>query len=137
VGRGVPAAALGCVDVRDVADAHVAALGTPHAAGQRYLLLADSRPCSLLDLVQTLRATGKFAAYPLPEQEAGQVKYWPKYSNYKAEHHLNLNFTPISNSIVDMADALIRLGIVPPPDVVHARLEAARAAAAAAPKAKL
>ena len=106
--------AFPCVDVRDVAAAHVSAIETGHAAGNRYLL-ASTVAYSHLDLANILRRSGKFDGFSIPDTEMAPVKYRGKYNNYKAEHHLNLNYTPIEISIIDMASSLIQLGIVSAP----------------------
>src|SRR3954447_7627329 len=51
----VPRQRFGVADVRDVADAHIRAMTTPAAAGQRFLVLADGPTISWLILAQILR----------------------------------------------------------------------------------
>src|ERR1700677_4313234 len=48
----VPRQRFGVADVRDVADAHIRAMGTPAAAGKRFLVLADGPTISWLWLAQ-------------------------------------------------------------------------------------
>ena len=48
----VPRQRFGVADVRDVADAHIRAMGTPAAAGQRFLVLADGPTISWPRLAQ-------------------------------------------------------------------------------------
>jgi len=51
----VPRQRFGVADVRDVADAHIRAMATPEAAGQRFLVLADGPTISWHRLAQILR----------------------------------------------------------------------------------
>jgi len=108
---GVKAFAFGCVDVRDVAEAHVRAAEVKEANG-RYMV-TTTEAISQLELVDLLRKSGKFDAYPLPTKEVEPVKTRLKYSNAKAQTDLGLKFTSISQTIVDMAISLINLGVVP------------------------
>jgi len=111
VESGVKAYAYGCVDVRDVAEAHVRAAEVKEANGRYILSTTDA--ISQLELVELLRKSSKFDTYPLPTKEAEPVKTRLKYSNTKAQTELGLHFTAISQTIVDMAVSLINLGVVP------------------------
>eukprot|EP01095_Lingulamoeba_sp_RSL-Kostka_P001793 TRINITY_DN1258_c0_g3_i1.p1 TRINITY_DN1258_c0_g3~~TRINITY_DN1258_c0_g3_i1.p1 ORF type:complete len:337 (+),score=103.96 TRINITY_DN1258_c0_g3_i1:52-1062(+) len=109
---GVFPIAFPCIDVRDVATAHVIAIKIGHSKDNRYLL-ATSEAYSHMDLVNILKAYQEFESYPLPDKEMGKVKYRGKYDHYKIEHHFNLNgFIPIEKSVKDMAESLIDFGLV-------------------------
>jgi len=108
---GVKPVAFGCVDVRDVAEAHVRAAEIKAAKGRFMVTSTDA--ISQLELVDLLRQSGKFSAYTLPTKESEPVKTRLKYSNTKAQTDLGLKFVLISQSLVDMALSLIEFGIVP------------------------
>jgi len=108
---GVKPVAFGCVDVRDVAEAHVRAAEIKAAKGRYMVTSTDA--ISQLELVDLLRQSGKFSAYTLPTKESEPVKTRLKYSNTKAQTDLGLKFVLISQSLVDMALSLIEFGIVP------------------------
>jgi len=108
---GVKPIAFGCVDVRDVAEAHVRAAEIKAAKG-RYMVTSKDA-ISQLELVELLRQSGKFSAYNLPTKESEPVKTRLKYSNTKAQNELGLKFISISQAVVDMALSLIEFGVVP------------------------
>ena len=51
-----PRQRFGIADVRDVAQAHIAAMATPEAAGKRYLVLADGPTTTFLEVADVLRS---------------------------------------------------------------------------------
>jgi dihydroflavonol-4-reductase len=60
---------FGVVDVRDVADLHLAAMIHPAAAGERFIAVAG-RPMSILDIAMLLRARMGEAARKAPSRQA-------------------------------------------------------------------
>jgi nucleoside-diphosphate-sugar epimerase len=66
----VPRQRFGVADVRDVADAHIRAMATPAAAGQRFLVLADGPTITYLQLAQILRDRLGQLAERVPTEEA-------------------------------------------------------------------
>lgn len=62
---GVPDVAVPLVDVRDVAAAHISALGAPRAAGQRILVASQEAATPLREVAELLRTT-------FPETRAGR-----------------------------------------------------------------
>eukprot|EP01121_Diplochlamys_sp_Union-15-3_P008653 TRINITY_DN2314_c0_g1_i1.p1 TRINITY_DN2314_c0_g1~~TRINITY_DN2314_c0_g1_i1.p1 ORF type:complete len:324 (-),score=62.26 TRINITY_DN2314_c0_g1_i1:13-984(-) len=102
---------FGCCDVRDVAQAHVAAAENPNSKG-RYML-ATPTAHSHWEISQILVKSGKYSKYPLPTKEAASVTKFPKYNATKTQKELGITFTPLEKSVIDEADALIALGIVP------------------------
>lgn len=105
--------ALGSVDVRDVALAHVVALEKPEAVGKRYIL--SSTTCyTLLDYANILRGDEQFRDFVdrLPDKINGDIGFRPLISHERAEKELGIVFTPIEKTIVDMAKQFIELGMV-------------------------
>ena len=123
----------GFVDVRDVADAHVAAMTTPGASG-RYLCAGETR--SMRALVEYLRGHG-FARARLPRlgldgpfgtrlallaaatQPKGVASYLRshlgrvvRYDNSKVQRELSLRFRPLEESLGDTLADLVRWGHV-------------------------
>lgn len=123
----------GMVDVRDVADAHVAALTKPGVGG-RYLCVADNR--SMQDVVRLLRTlavpnaklpTISFASrlgtwlvrLMSYTQPAGTGEYLrthlgrvPRYDASKAKRELGLQFRDVDQSIRDAVQSLAQWGHV-------------------------
>lgn len=123
----------GFVDVRDVADAHVAAMTAPGASG-RYLCAGETR--SMRALVEFLRGHG-FAHARLPRlgldgpfgtrlallaaatQPKGVASYLRshlgrvvRYDNSKIQRDLALRFRPLETSLEDTLADLVRWGHV-------------------------
>lgn len=99
---------LGCVDVRDVANAHVSAMEVKEAGGKRFIMSSEEG-YGKLELAEMIRK--KFAAYPLPTT-GDEVLYKPKYSSEQAKTVLKVKLTPINVSMASMAGAAVALGIV-------------------------
>jgi len=114
---GVPALSFGAVDVRDVARAHIAAIEKPHAKG-RYILSSE-RGIPRIEFVEILRKY--FPDWPLPDKQIGELSYKGgnvikgKYSNEKAKKELEIEFTPIETSLVEMVNKLIEFGVITKP----------------------
>jgi len=105
---GCPNSAFGVIDLRNVAQAHIACVEKEGANG-RYLL-------SSLEGVPQLQFTPylrkHFPQYPLPETQNGEVAYVPKYSQEKAKRDLGIEFYSIEDTLVWAATGLIELGLV-------------------------
>jgi len=99
--------AFPAIDVRDVVEAHVRAAENPKASG-RYLL-GCSVGVSYLDFANVLAK--KFPKYPIPTKELGPVVR-RRVNNSKVQNELGIKLIPWEQSIVEMAQALIDLGIV-------------------------
>ncbi|KAG5175973.1 hypothetical protein JKP88DRAFT_203281 [Tribonema minus] len=144
----VPALSLVMVDVRDVASAHVAAMTSAAAAGQRFVCAAETR--WLRDLALSVAAPFKPLGYrvptaPLPKlllRIAGlfdksvrglvsQVDKQVFLDNSKSRTVLGLEYRSVAQSFPDMCHSLIRLGYIPKTKQ-YAAWEAASAAAPAA-----
>lgn len=101
--------ALGVVDVRDLAVAHMKAMEIPEAAGKRFICSSELG-VGQLEACDFIRKD--FKAYALPTTEKSPVVYKAKYSNARAKEVLKLRFRPPALSMKDMAHAAVRLGIV-------------------------
>jgi len=101
---------FGAVDVRDIAEAHVRAAENPSANG-RYLVTSPEA-VSNFELSQFIRNSGKFDQYNLPKENPTPATNRLKYSSEKVKKELGLQLSPIDKAMVDMANALIELGIV-------------------------
>ena len=127
---GCPALYFGVVDVRDVADLHLAAMMQPAARGERFLAAAGDF-MSLLDIATVLRNRLGAAAKRVPTR---QIPDWilrvtalaspmvreilPELGKRKNGTHEKarrlLGWAPRSNqeAIVSTAESLLRLGVV-------------------------
>jgi dihydroflavonol-4-reductase len=124
--------AWGMVDVRDVADAHIAAIETPSASG-RYLcagevvtmagLVGVLSEAGWADRVPRWRLTGPVGTALLRAaalfQRSGTRVYLqthlgrrPRYDNSKIQRELGIKFRPARDTIVDTARDLERWGHV-------------------------
>jgi nucleoside-diphosphate-sugar epimerase len=108
-----PRQRFGLVDVRDVADLHIAAMSTPHAAGRRYLALADGPTMTFLDVAQVLRDHLGALADRVPTTEAPGEEPPPLViRNDRAKQELGFRPRPASDTIIDTAQSLRDLGII-------------------------
>jgi len=114
---GMPATAYGAVDIRDCARAHIAGIENPNAKG-RYILSSE-KGISRLEYVNILKK--EFADWPLPDKLIGEIQYKGgnvingRYSHEKAKKDLQIEFTPVEKSLLEMAHKLIELGIISKP----------------------
>jgi nucleoside-diphosphate-sugar epimerase len=125
---GCPDMNIGCVDVRDVAEAHFRAAFTPEAKG-RYVTSGEN--LSFLGLADMLRP--KYGAkYPLPKKNMPQwlimligpffrlskqmlkanLGYPWKADNSKIKKDLNFKFRPISVAVNEFFAQLIEAGVL-------------------------
>jgi dihydroflavonol-4-reductase len=122
--RKLPPIRLQMVDVRDLAELHIAALLAPEAAGQRYIAAGDA--LSLRAVAEILRAdlgdaaqkvgTGEMPAWglrlaglvsPQARQAVPLLKPSPLLSAAKAERELGWAPRPMRRSIGDTARSLM------------------------------
>jgi nucleoside-diphosphate-sugar epimerase len=109
----VPRQRFGIADVRDVADAHRAAMAVPEAAGKRYLVLADGPTTTFLGVAQVLRERlGDFAANAPTEEAPGEEPAPLTISNARAERELGFRPRPVETTIVETAESLRDLGLL-------------------------
>ena len=108
-----PRQRFGIADVRDVADAHRAAMATPGAAGKRYLLLADGPTTTFLEVAQVLRANLGALAERVPTEEAPGDELPPLIiHNERAKAELGFAPRPVESTIVETAESMRDLGML-------------------------
>lgn len=117
------------IDVRDVAKAHVLAMTTPEASGQRFLCTIESHPIRDIALILAAHLdskgfkipTGKLPSFLLPV-----IAIWDKQvrlilpdvgkplevDNTKLKTVLGLNPRGLDDMSTSMADSLIKYGVV-------------------------
>ena len=124
---GIPRTRFHVVDVRDVAKAHIAAMTTPEAAGQRFCCVAPY--CWAQDIAQILAR--HFPAYRVPTREVPSflirlVAVFDKtvrlvvddldkeytLSTTKIQKTLHWQPRPVEETIVEMAENMIAQGMV-------------------------
>jgi len=128
----IPALTWGCVDVRDVAEAHVRAMETPSASG-RYLCVNEN--LSVRDMVGFMRefgVQGKMPSLGMDNaigtaflkafsyfQPKGMGSYMrshlggvPAYDNAKIRRDLGLEFRPLRASVFDTLADLRQRGLI-------------------------
>jgi len=105
-------AAFACVDVRDVALAHILAFEKPEAHGRYIASSAEAVPH-----VQWARwLAEEFPDYSVPTEESSDPpKPRTKFDNTKIQKGLGIELNSPRKALVDMGHALIKLGVVPPP----------------------
>ena len=109
----VPRQRFGVADVRDVADAHIKAMATPAAAGQRFLVLADGPTISWLQLARILRDRLGQLAERVPTEEAPGAELPDLViHNDRAKRVLGWRPRPAETTIVETAESLRDLGLL-------------------------
>jgi nucleoside-diphosphate-sugar epimerase len=104
---------FGVADVRDVADLHIRAMAAPHAAGKRYLALADGPTISFLQVAQILRQRLGPLAERVPTEEApGPEPPRLVIHNDRAKHELGWRPRSTETTIVDTAESVRDLGLL-------------------------
>ena len=112
----LPRQRFGVVDVRDVADAHIRAMATPAAAGNRYLLLADGPTITWLGLAQILRDyLGPAGDRVTTEEAPGEDPSPLTIHNDRAKQELGWRPRPAEATIVETAESLRELGLLEEP----------------------
>ncbi|MFE3824434.1 SDR family oxidoreductase [Streptomyces sp. NPDC059092] len=126
----VPRLNYAVVDVRDVATAHLLAMETPHAAGNRYICATPS--LWMGEIATVLKAEFGARGYRIPTR---RLPYWLMWlaarrdpavrlalgyygvpalvTAEKAQRELGWTPRPATESIIAAGDTLIRYGIVP------------------------
>ena len=107
-----PRQSFGIADVRDVAQAHVRALETPEAAGQRFLLTSPPAT-SWLQLAQTLRELLGEGAAKAPTREVdGDPVPVNEFDVSRARAVLGWDPRPSADTIADTVTSLSRFGLI-------------------------
>ncbi|WP_278101832.1 NAD-dependent epimerase/dehydratase family protein [Microbacterium proteolyticum] len=108
-----PRQRFGIADVRDVSAAHLAAMGTPDAAGKRYLLLADGPTISWLGVASLLREhLGDLAAAAPTEEVPGDELPPLVIHNERAKAELGFTPRPAETTIFETLDDMRERGML-------------------------
>lgn len=126
---GCPDVGWAVVDVRDVADAHVAALTAPGAAGQRFILAIEH--ASMLDIARILAEKFGARGYKVPTRKVPGwllrvVSTWDKtarlavqelgkrqdLSSARAREVLGFRPHSLEDMVVSMGESMIARGVV-------------------------
>lgn len=122
-----PKVGFNCIDVRDVAAAHIAAMTNPRAAGQRHILVSEFG--WMRDISKALRAAGyktptkdlpNFLVHllaifdPAARQIITELGHRPHISSARAREVLDLELISIENMSLEMAHSMVELGVVKP-----------------------
>lgn len=111
----VPRQRFGIADVRDVAALHIAAMGAPHAAGKRYLALADGPTTTFLGVARVLRERlGELARRVPTEEVPGEEPAPLVIHNERAKRELGFAPRPAEATIVETAESLRDLDLLAP-----------------------
>jgi len=104
----IPNGGMGMVDVEDVAAAHVRAMDTPAAKGQRYLCSAGV--WTWFEVCEMLRTL--FPDRPVPTTGAGAQQDWKMTLNTsKIQTELGLVFRPIEQTLKGQIQSLLDAGL--------------------------
>ena len=106
-----PRQRFGIADVRDVADAHRAAMRVPEAAGKRYLVLADGPTISWLGVAQVLRE--RFGSVLAPTEEVPGDEPPPLViHNERAKRELGLTYRTAEETLVETVESMREMGML-------------------------
>lgn len=127
----MPSNGFSIIDVRDVADLHVAALQHPEAAGERYLATADYTPFSkVADILREAHPDWTITMKQVPDwlikviasfggparQIINDIGNEKVFDGSKGEALLGRKFIGAKESILSTAEAAIRLGLARKPE---------------------
>jgi nucleoside-diphosphate-sugar epimerase len=108
-----PQQRFGIADVRDVADAHRAAMRVPEAAGKRYLVLADGPTISWLGVADVLHSRFGSLAEKAPTQEVPGDDLPPLViHNELAKRELGLGYRTVEETIVKTVESMQEVGML-------------------------
>ncbi|HWM86016.1 MAG TPA: aldehyde reductase [Kofleriaceae bacterium] len=126
---GCPDVGWACVDVRDVASAHLAAMVTPAAAGQRFVIATEH--ASMLDIATILSRQFRERGYKVPTRRVPDwllrlVSTWDRtarlavqelgkrqdVSTARAREVLGFQPRSLEQMVVEMAESMIQHGVV-------------------------
>ena len=115
----VPPLGFGGVDVRDVANAHVAAMtadidapGLKNAHGQARFILSSTEALGV-GYLSALASHPDFAKFRVPTSPAGPAPSFPcRYDNSRAEKYLGVKLRSLDTTLLDGARSLLEHGIV-------------------------
>ena len=121
--KKMTASSFGVVDVRNVADGHVAAMtvdlnqhGLKNDRGEARFILSSECSYPHIDLANVLRTAEEGTLfgdrYPIPTESEGPPSQDVMYSNARARIFLGVEFIPLEKSLVDGAKSLEHFSIV-------------------------
>ena len=110
----IPSNYVPAVDVREVAKAHLLAIKKEEAKGKRYMIVNLTR--NMRDLAAPLITKYKPLGYPVTESMADidPNLYEPQFDNSAAKG-LGITFRDFNQTMLDMADKMIELGMIQKP----------------------
>jgi nucleoside-diphosphate-sugar epimerase len=104
---------FGIVDVRDVADLHIRAMGEPGAAGKRFIGVSDHPAMSYLELAEMLRLRfGPLAARVPTEEAPGDDLPRLVIHNDRAKDELGWRPRPVETTIAETVENLRDRGLL-------------------------
>jgi len=125
----IPELNICLVDVRDVATAHIRALTSPSAVGNRYI--CSSRSMWLSEISQVLHSEFSNQGFKIPKMILPNFLVWfaswwdsdiaailpllgqeMKFNNEKIIKDLDIEFHSVEKSIIEMAYNIIKLGFI-------------------------
>ena len=123
--HGSPPACIGCVDVRDVIDAHIEAMLRPEAKNNRYLCQSTYR-YTFLEMADLIRESDDFKNYPMPTKYMANMEPPIPSKRHqvnidKIQNELGITLRPVKESLIDMANALVEGGMVKLPNGSNGR----------------
>jgi dihydroflavonol-4-reductase len=123
----LPSNGFSIIDVRDVADMHVAALEKPEAIGQRYLATAEYMPFpAVAKIVREAYPNHKVTSREVPDwvirliarfggparQIINDIGNEKIFDGSKGERLMGHQYIPARQSILDTAEAAFKLGLI-------------------------
>ena len=123
----LPTNGFSIIDVRDVAEMHVAALESPEAIGQRYLATAEYMPFpAVADVLREAYPAHRVTARIVPDwiirmlavfggptrQIINDIGNEKVFDGSKGERLLGRSYIPARQSILDTAEAALKLGLI-------------------------
>jgi nucleoside-diphosphate-sugar epimerase len=132
----LPRNGFSIVDVRDVADMHIAALEKPEAIGERYLATAEYVPFpKVAEMVQELYPDYRLLRRHVPDwimfmmawfggpvrQIINDIGRETVFDGRKGERLMGHDYIPVRQSLADTAESAFRLGLVKVDPKRHAK----------------
>jgi len=107
--------AYGCVDVRDVAKAHVLSLEKEGTENERFIV-GGPNALNFLQLISYFRLDQRFANLKMASKFATPVVFYARYDNSKAVKVLGMKFRPPVIAILELGDFFVKNGLFKLPE---------------------
>jgi len=107
--------ASGCVDVRDVAKAHVLSLEKEGAQNQRFIV-GGQNALDFLQLISYFRLDQRFANLKMVSKFTAPVVFYARYDNSKTVKVLGMKFRPPVTAILELGDFFVKNGLFKLPE---------------------